>query len=70
MTDVIVIFHFVLFFALFPLKAQETKYFFKIEKKHQKISSFYASVPKIMMICYTVSDIWCVTDVIFVFILV
>ena len=28
------------------------------------MSSFYNSVPKIMIICYTVLEIWCVTDVI------
>ena len=28
--------------------------------------SFYTSVPKIM-ICYTVPEIWCVTDVIAIF---
>ena len=33
-------------------------------KKLQEILSFYDSVPKIMIICHTVPDIWCVTDVI------
>ena len=28
---------------------------------------FYTSVPKIMIICYTVPEIWRVTDVIFIF---
>ena len=32
-------------------------------KKHLDIS-FYISVPKIMIICCTVPEIWCVTDVI------
>ena len=32
-----------------------------------EISSFYTSVPKIMIICYTVPEIWRVTDVIFIF---
>ena len=32
-------------------------------KKHLEISSFYTSVPKIMIIWYTVPEIWCVTDV-------
>ena len=36
-------------------------------KKHLEISSFYTSVPKIMIICYTVPEIWCVTDVIVIF---
>ena len=35
----------------------------KNEKKALEIS-FYTSVPKIMIICYTVLEIWCVTDVI------
>ena len=34
-------------------------------KKHLEIS-FYTSVPKIMIICCTVPEIWCVTDVIIV----
>ena len=33
-------------------------------KKPLKISSFYNSVPKIMNICYTGPEIWCVMDVI------
>ena len=36
-------------------------------KKHLEISSFYASVPKIMIICYTVLEIWCITDKIVLF---
>ena len=42
----------------------------KISKKWTKwldISSFYTSVPKIMIICYTVLEIWHVTDVIVLF---
>ena len=39
----------------------------KIWKKHLKISSFYTSVPKLMIISYTVLEIWHVTDVIVVF---
>ena len=49
-----------------PLTAQKMK----ISKKWQKrleISSFYTCVPKIMTICYTVSEIWCMTDVIVIF---
>ena len=34
-----------------------------------EISSFYTSVPKLMIICYTVLEIWCMTDVIAIFIL-
>ena len=36
-------------------------------KKILEISSFYTSVPKIMIICYTVPEIWHVTHVIFIF---
>ena len=39
-----------------PLKTQKIK-----------ISSFYTSVPKIMIICYTVLEISWVTDIIFIF---
>ena len=42
------------------LKNQNLK---KKRKKHWEIS-FYNSVPKIMIICYTVSEIWHVTNVI------
>ena len=31
------------------------------------MSSFYTSVPKIMIILYTVPEIWCMTDVIVIF---
>ena len=34
----------------------------KNEKKHLEIS-FFKSVPKLMIICYTVPEIWCVRDV-------
>ena len=63
MTDII-IFQFGPFFALLPSKNQNS---LKMKKKHMEISSFYTSAPKIMIICYTVPDIWCVTDVIVVF---
>ena len=42
----------------------------KISKKFKKpleIPSFYTIVPKIMIIGYTVPEIWHVTDVIFIF---
>ena len=40
---------------------------FKKWKKPLVISSFYARVPKIIILCYTVREIWCMTDVIFHF---
>ena len=46
-----------------PLTTQKIK-ILKKWKKHLEISSFYTSVPKIMIICYTVPEIWHVTDVI------
>ena len=58
------------FWAIFcpftPLTAQKIK-ILKKWKKHLEISSFYTSVPKIMIICYTVPEIWHVTDVIVIF---
>ena len=58
------------FWAIFcpftPLTAQNIK-FRKNEKKRLEIPSFYTCVPKIMIICYTVPEIWHVTDVIIIF---
>ena len=51
-----------------PLTTQKIK-ILKNWKKHLEISSFYTSVPKIMIICYTVPEIWHVTNVIVIFIL-
>ena len=65
--DVIVFFHFGLFFALLPPYLAPKINISKKIKKYLEISSFYTSVPKIMMICYTIPEIWCVTDVIVVF---
>ena len=52
------------FLPAYPLN-QENQNF--LEKKHLEISSFYASLPKIMIICYTVPEIWRMTDVIVIF---
>ena len=46
------------------LTSQKIKIKQKWKKKHLEISSFYNSVPKIMIICYTIPEIWCVTNVI------
>ena len=58
------------FWAIFgpftPQTAQKNK-ISKNWKKTLEISSFYTSVPKLMIICYTVPEIWWVTDVIVVF---
>ena len=63
MKNVIGIFHFGLFFALFPPHTKKSENF-KKRKKMPRESSFYASAPKIMIICYSVPEIWCATDVI------
>ena len=52
-----------IFCSITPVTAQKMK----ISKKWKKclvISSFYTIVPKIMIICYTASDIRCMTGVI------
>ena len=48
---------------LLPLRPKKWKYH-KIWKKHLEISSFYRSIPKIMITGSTVPEIWCVPDVI------
>ena len=48
------------FYPLFPLTAQKIK-------KRLEISSFYLSVPKIMIIGYTVPEAWYMMDVIIIF---
>ena len=54
-----------LFWAIFcpftPLTTQKIK-ILKKWKKHLEISSFYTSVPKIMITWCMVPEIWCVTD--------
>ena len=62
-TDVI-IFHFGRFFT--PLTARKMK-ILKKWKEHLEILSFYTSIPKIIIICYTVPEIWWVTGVIIIF---
>ena len=44
-------------------------WFLKYEARQTELfsPSFYASVPKIKIICYTASEIWCVRDVIIIF---
>ena len=38
-----------------------------MKKKLLDISSFYTGVPKLTIICYTVSEIWHVTNVVVIF---
>ena len=54
-------------FCLFTLHTARKMKISKQWKKYSEISSFYTSVPKIMIICHTVPEIWCVRDVIAVF---
>ena len=54
------------FLPFYPTNNPKIK-FLKELKKHLEISSFYISVPKIMIICYTVPEILHMTDVIFIF---
>ena len=54
-------------FLLFhPLNSPKNENLKKV-KKCLEVSSFYTSVPKIMIICYAVSEIWRTTDVIVIF---
>ena len=65
-TVVIVIFHFGLFLPFYPPNSSKNE----ISQKYRKclgISSFYIIAPKIMIIWYTVPDIWHVADVMVIF---
>ena len=56
-----------LFWAIFcPFTAWKIK-ISKNWKKHQEASSYYTSLPKIMIICYTAPEIWHATHVIVIF---
>ena len=59
--------HFGLLFALYPLSSQKNENFKNLNKKGLEILTFYTCMPKIMIICYTVPEIWCVTDAIVIF---
>ena len=60
------LFSLAIFCPFTPLTFQKMKTS-KNWKKHLEISSFYTSVPKIMIIGYTAPEIWCVPDVIVIF---
>ena len=51
------------FLALYPHNSPKTENFLKMKKK-QEVSSFYTNIQKIIIILYTVPEMWCVTDVI------
>ena len=53
--------HFGSFFALLPFNSPKNQNLKKWERC-LGISSFYTSVPKSMIICYTIPEIWHVTD--------
>ena len=55
------------FFPFYPTNPKNLS--FEKMKKTLEISSFYTSVPKIMIICYTLPEKWCVTDETVIFIL-
>ena len=52
------------FFPFYHPSNPKNENFKKLKKEPLKISSFYTSVTKIMIICYTVPWIWHVMDVI------
>ena len=67
-TDVIVTFHLLGYFLPFyPPNSPKNKKIPKKWKETLEISSFYTSVPKIMIISYTVPEIRCMADVIVIF---
>ena len=62
--------NFLLFWTIFCTFTPLTTWKIKILKRLKnvlEISSFYTNVPKIMIICYTVPEMRCVTDVILIF---
>ena len=61
-----VIFHFGQFFTLLTTNSPKNQNFKKM-KKSLEISSFYILVSEIMIISYTVPEIWHMTDVIVIF---
>ena len=54
-------------FCTFTSLTAPPKKFKKMKKKPLEIASFNTSVPKIMIMCYTVPEIRCMTDVIVIF---
>ena len=64
-------FYFGLHFSLLPPPSPLTTQKMKISKQRKKHldTSFYSSVPKILIVGYTLPETWCVTDAIFIFIL-
>ena len=65
-TDLIVIFIWGYTFPFYPCNSQKNEDL-KTMKKSLEISLFYTSVPKIMIRCYTVPEIWHASNVIVIF---
>ena len=64
-----IFYHLTIFCPLNPLTISIiTAQKIKIKKKNKKMPGDIPKiVPKIMIICYTVPEIWCMTDAIFIF---
>ena len=58
-----------IFYPFTPLLIQKINILkkWKKKKKYMDISSFYKRVTKTMIICYTVPEMWCVADAVFIF---
>ena len=65
-THVISIIDFGLFFPFYPSNSPKNENF-NNKKNPLEIPSFYTIVPKVMIIGYTVPEIWCMTHVTFIF---
>ena len=56
------------FLPFYPPNSQKNENFKKMKKKKKKKKKnwrfHHTGVPKLMIICYTVPEIWCVMDVI------
>ena len=65
-TDELLFFILSYFLPFYPPNSLKNENFKKLKKKHLGISSFYTSVLKLIIICYTISAI-CMADVIFIF---
>ena len=56
-----------IFLPFYPSNLTQKWKFQKNENKYLEISSIYKNVPKIMIMCYTVPEIWHMTNVIVIF---
>ena len=65
-TEITFLSFWIIFCSFTPLTTWKIK-IFKKWKNYLEISSFYKSVPDMMVICYTVPETWCMTDVVLIF---